>query len=371
MPDDAQLTVRNLRKRFGDEFAITDVDLTVGVDESVALLGPSGCGKTTILRCIAGVETPDEGAITIDGETVQGPNVSRSPEDRDVGMVYQNYAIWPHKTVYENVVFPLKHGDHDLSRAEYEPRVDSVLEMVEIANLKNNPATDLSGGQQQRVALARSLVHDPPLLLLDEPLSNLDKGLRRNMRYELQRLQHEIGFSMLYVTHNQQEAFYLADRVIVVRDGRVVESGSSRELYRRPTTAFTRDFVGQRNRFNGVIETDTDGQILVRTDLGRIPYDNVGYVATEAKTGSVVCFLRPGDISIGKFASNEADTLQFEGIVVAEGLLDDRYEIRVQLSGTETELTLHTRINQSYEPGDSLYGYVPPRAIQVYEDPAE
>ena len=368
MQDNSQLTVRGLHKQFGEEFAISDVDLTVGVGESVALLGPSGCGKTTILRCIAGVETPDAGEITIGGETVQSPTVSKSPEDRDVGMVYQNYAIWPHKSVYENVVFPLKHGDHDIGRGEYEARVDSVLEMVEIADLKHNPATDLSGGQQQRTALARSLVHDPPLLLLDEPLSNLDKGLRRDMRYELQRLHHELGFSMLYVTHNQQEAFYLADRVLVVRDGRVVERGPSRELYRRPKSAFTREFVGQRNRFAGEIRTTADGERVIDTDLGVIPYANVGYIAEGVEDGPVVCFLRPGDISIGTFVSDEPDTLQFDGTVVAEGLLDERYEIRVQLSGAETELTVHTESNHAYDPGDSLSGYVRPGSVQVYED---
>mgnify|MGYP000436380335 CR=1 FL=1 len=369
MTEIPQLDVRGLDKRFDSDFAVTDVDLRVGVDESVALLGPSGCGKTTILRCIAGVETPDDGEIRIGDDLVEGPGVSKSPENRDVGMVYQNYAIWPHKTVYENVVFPLEHGDHDLQRSEYEARVDSVLEMVEIADLKHSPATDLSGGQQQRTALARSLVHDPPLLLMDEPLSNLDKGLRRNMRYELQRLQHELGFSMLYVTHNQEEAFYLADRVLLLRDGEVVERGSSRELYRRPTTPFTREFVGHRNRFGGVVERSGEGGKVIRTDLGTIPFDNVDYVSDGADSGSVVCFLPPGDISIGQFVSDEADTLQFGGRVVAEGILDQRYEIRIRLSGFETELTIHTTSDHSYDPGDEIRVYAPPGAIQVYGDP--
>jgi len=371
MTEKPQLSVRGLDKRFDSDFAVSNVDLTVGVDESVALLGPSGCGKTTILRCIAGVETPDSGEIRIAGDLAQGQGVSKSPEDRDVGMVYQNYAIWPHKTVYENVVFPLKHGDHDLARSEYESRVDSVLEMVEIADLKHSPATELSGGQQQRTALARSLVHDPPLLLMDEPLSNLDKGLRRNMRYELQRLQHELGFSMLYVTHNQEEAFYLADRVLLLRDGEVVERGPSRELYRRPASPFTREFVGQRNRFGGIVERAEASERVIDTPLGTIPFDNVDVVSNGTTAGSVVCFLPPGEVSIGQFVSEGVDTLQFGGTVVAEGILDQRYEIRIRLAESDTELTIHTTSEQSYDPGDEISGYASPGAIQVYSDPEQ
>ncbi|WP_225317602.1 MULTISPECIES: ABC transporter ATP-binding protein [Haloferax] len=423
MTDDHQLTVRGLGKRFSDAFEIAGVDLTVGSDEIVALLGPSGCGKTTILRCIAGVETPDSGEITIGGETVYGDGVSRPPETRDIGMVYQNYAIWPHKTVYENVVFPLKHATHDVPRERYEERVDWMLELMEIASKRDDPATDLSGGQQQRTALARALVHGPDLLLLDEPLSNLDKELRKGMRYELQRLQHELDVSMLYVTHDQEEAFYLADRVVIVNDGEVVERGVPEELHRAPKTAFTRRFVGARNPFEGTIEPGSDGGLVVRTDLADVPLDRTDYMFSSENPGDVECFLRPEDLivrdvdpagrmtaadrpvetngvvqqaasdggetdgAIRQAASDGGETggtvqqaasdcgetgptvdghVELMGTVVAEGILGDRYEVTVGFEGTDTELTVHCDDYRDFARGDPIRLGFDPGAMQVY-----
>jgi ABC-type Fe3+/spermidine/putrescine transport system ATPase subunit len=363
--DRPQLTVRGLTKRFGDAFEVSDVDLSVGRDEIVALLGPSGCGKTTCLRCIAGVETPDAGTITIDGERVFGANTSKPPERRDAGMVYQDYAIWPHKTVYENVVFPLHHAGHDVPRDEYEARVESVLELMEIPELRDSPATELSGGEQQRTALARSLVHDPGLLLLDEPLSNLDRELRKHMRYELQRLQHELGVSVLYVTHDQEEAFYLADRVLVMNDGRVVERGTPRELYQRPSTPFTRRFIGVRNRFRGSVER-VDGERLVRTNLVTFPLSNADRVADGDLDGDVVCFLRPDDVTIGQFAGKTDGRLELAGTVVAEGLLGDRYEVTVGFDGDETQLVVHTENYRDFDRGDEIRVQFQPKQLQVY-----
>jgi ABC-type Fe3+/spermidine/putrescine transport system ATPase subunit len=376
MSTETQLDVRGLEKQFGDEFALSAVDLTVGSDEIVALLGPSGCGKTTILRCIAGVETPESGTIRIGDEVVYDGRTSLPPERRDVGMVYQSYAIWPHKSVYENVVFPLKHTDHSIPSGEYESRVDEILELLEIQDLKRSPATDLSGGQQQRTALARSLVHDPDLLLLDEPLSNLDRELRTNMRYELQRLQHELDISMLYVTHDQEEAFYLADTVVIVKDGGVVEEGPPRELYRRPRSAFTRGFVGNRNRVEGTVDTEA-GDRVVRTDLAAFPVDRANYVGDDRTTGPVSCFVRPGDISIGAVPDGGADgTVQLgdesdaaiglRGEVVAEGIIGDQYEVTVTFDGHDTDLIVHTENASRLEPGDGIALRIPTDSIQVY-----
>ena len=364
MAADPQLAVTGLTKSFGEEFELSGVDITVGTDEIVALLGPSGCGKTTALRCIAGVESPDNGTIHVGDDLVEGDGVSIPPEARDVGMVYQNYAIWPHKTVYGNVVFPLKHSDHDVPKDRYEERVQEILDLVEIGDLKDSPATDLSGGQQQRTALARSLVHDPGLLLLDEPLSNLDKGLRKHMRYELQRLQHEIGVSMLYVTHDQEEAFYLADRILVMRDGEIVERGSPRELYERPKSSFTRRFVGDRNRFTGTVRTTSEEE---RVDAGFIefPLSSGDYVADDVGSGSVRCFVRPADISIGRFDPGGTDILEITGTVVADGLLGERYEVTVQFG--ETDLIVHTEPSRDFQQGDEITIYFEPGAIQVYD----
>ena len=361
-----RLSVRDLSKRFGDETVVSSVNIEVGADEIVALLGPSGCGKTTILRCIAGVERPDSGEIRIDGEVVEGPTVSRPPERRGVGMVYQNYAIWPHKTVFENVVFSLRHTDHDIPPSSYEARVESVLEMVEIAHLKDVPATDISGGQQQRTALARSLVHDPSLLLMDEPLSNLDVELRKTMRHELQRLQHELHFSMLYVTHNQEEAFYLADRVLVMKEGRIVEAGEPRALYERPTSPFTRSFIGGRNRIEGRIDVTPEGDRMVRTDLLDFPLETVDAVSDGLDSGPVACFIRPTDIKLQTVGGGGPGGLSIQGTVAAEGLLGGEYDVTVRFDGSDQELSVHTDPNQRLERGDDVYLRIQPKWIQVY-----
>lgn len=363
----SDLEVRNLHKRFGADFELSGVDIDVGHNEIVALLGPSGCGKTTTLRCVAGVETPDGGTISIRGDTVFDDGVDAPPEKRDVGMVYQNYAIWPHKTVYENVVFPLKHGNHAIETSEYEDRVDDILDVLEIADLKHDPATDLSGGQQQRTALARSLVYDPDLLLLDEPLSNLDRELRKNMRNQLQRLKHEIGISMLYVTHDQEEAFYLADEVLVMNDGAVVERGRPRELFQRPTSVFTRQFIGDRNRFSGEIAHEGDGP-SVRSRFIEFPLDDVAHVADGVDSGSVRWFIRPRDVNIGAFSGDHRGRIDLRGTVVAEGLLGETYELTVEIDD-EDALVVHTDDYHEFGWGDDVDLHIKPQDIQVY--PAE
>jgi iron(III) transport system ATP-binding protein len=366
MVEDTRLSVRGLGKQFGSEFEVSDVNLDVGRDKIVALLGPSGCGKTTILRCIAGVETPDTGEIVIGDEVVWNDRISKPPERRNVGMIYQNYAIWPHKSVYQNVVFPLNHASHDIDPGEYEKRVTNVLELMEIGDLKTEPATDLSGGQQQRTALARALVHDPDLVLLDEPLSNLDKELRKHMRYELQRIQHELGVSMLYVTHDQEEAFYLADEVLVMRDGEIVECGEPEKLYERPDSAFTRGFIGDRNRFYGRIESTAEGDRVVSTDLVEFPLSNADYVSDGITSGEVVCFLKPDDISIGQFAGEVDGRIELRGTVIAEGLLGETYEVTVGFDSSEIDLVVHTETYREFERGDDIRLQFQPMELQVY-----
>ncbi|MEF8780913.1 MAG: ABC transporter ATP-binding protein [Haloferacaceae archaeon] len=388
MTDTQRLQVRELRKSFGEEPVLSAVSFDVDDDEIVALLGPSGCGKTTTLRCIAGVETPDAGEIVIDGETVHSADVSRPPEERGIGMVYQNYAIWPHKSVYENVVFPLKYGDHSFSRSEYESRVDHLLELVDIAELKHQPATDLSGGQQQRTALARALAHDPDLLLLDEPLSNLDKKLRATMRYELQKLQREVGVSMLYVTHDQEEAFYLADRVLVMNGGEIVERGTPEGLYRRPSAAFTRDFVGQWNRLDGSLDREPDGDRVVRTALGTVPVDGVDVVPSGGVDGSVHCFFRPRDAEVRRASAVDggrvsgtagsvvdasvegtgeaSDGLARTGTVLAAGLSGDLYEVTVGFAGVDAEVVVRSEHVRDFDRGDRVRLRVPADAIKLY-----
>jgi iron(III) transport system ATP-binding protein len=240
----AFVRVEGLRKLFGELVAVDGVSFTVEVGHTLALLGPSGCGKTTILRCIAGLEVGDAGAIEIAGTAVfdRAAGVNLMPEQRDLGVVFQSYAVWPHMTVAENVGFPLK--VRRVPKAEIAARTGRILDMVGLTAAKDKPATALSGGQQQRVALARALVHEPRLVLFDEPMSNLDAQLRARMRMELAVLQERLGFTAIYVTHDQTEAFSLAETVVVMNHGRIETVGDPRSVFARPQTPFVAEFLG-------------------------------------------------------------------------------------------------------------------------------
>jgi iron(III) transport system ATP-binding protein len=244
MARDGFVRIRTLRKRFGNLAAVDGVSLDVAEGHTLALLGPSGCGKTTILRCIAGLETPDEGAIEIAGAAMfdRASGINLMPEQRQLGIVFQSYAVWPHMTVAENVGFPLK--VRGVAKAEQRERVDKILALVGLSASKDKFATQLSGGQQQRVALARALVHEPRVVLFDEPMSNLDAQLREQMRMELMILQERLGFTAIYVTHDQTEAFALAETVVVMNRGRIETIGAPRDVFQRPQTPFVAKFLG-------------------------------------------------------------------------------------------------------------------------------
>jgi putative spermidine/putrescine transport system ATP-binding protein len=243
MSDAAYLSLEKLTLAYGDTVAVGGLDLTIGKGELVALLGPSGCGKTTTMRAIAGLLTPSSGKIRLDGV-----DVTRVPANkRAVGLVFQSYALFPHLTVYENVAFGLRLKG--MRGPELDARVGSGLKSVGLANFAARKPGELSGGQQQRVALARSMVMEPKVLLLDEPLSNLDARLRLEMRTELQRVQKETGVTMIFVTHDQGEALALADRIVVMLNGGIEQIGTPEDIYNRPISAFVADFVGFENVF--------------------------------------------------------------------------------------------------------------------------
>ncbi|HEY3246859.1 MAG TPA: ABC transporter ATP-binding protein [bacterium] len=271
------------------------------VDEGrfFTLLGPSGSGKTTTLRCIAGLERPDQGVIELDGATVcaapGGPFVS--PNRRDIGMVFQSYAIWPHMTVFENVAFPLRVGRRRWSRMEIIKRVSQALATVRLEGLGDRPATNLSGGQQQRLALARALVREPKLLLLDEPLSNLDAKLREQMRLELRQLQRELRITTVYVTHDQVEALAMSNVVAVMHNGVVMQVGPPRDIYERPANRFVADFIGSTNLIPGKVAGPVDGG-LYRVDTAHGP---VTCVLSQGVPhgGDVLVSVRPEDVTIG------------------------------------------------------------------------
>ena len=262
----SEIQLRNLSKSYsgteGDHAAVSEVSLTIVSGEFVTLLGPSGCGKTTTLRLIAGYLVPDAGEIRVAGQLLSSSKSVVPPESRGMGMVFQNYAVWPHKTVFENVAFGLML--RKVSKSETRERVERVLDLVNLAGLDSRYPSELSGGQQQRVALARSLVVEPAVLLLDEPLSNLDAKLRERMRAELKTLQRRTGITFIYVTHDQEEAMTMSDRIAVMNRGQYEQLGDPESLYERPQTRFVAGFLGVSNLLAGIVDGSADSYALVK-----------------------------------------------------------------------------------------------------------
>ena len=255
------VSLTGVTKRFGDVQAVQDVDLEVEEGEFLTLLGPSGCGKTTTLRMIAGFEYPTEGSVRIAGEEMG----DRPPYKRPTGMVFQNYALFPHKTVGENVGFGLKMEGVD--KEERRDRIAETLELVELGGYEDRRIDELSGGQQQRVALARSVVTEPTVLLLDEPLGALDLKLRKNMQIELKNIQEQLGITFIYVTHDQEEALTMSDKVAIINDGTLEQVGTPAEIYESPATRFVADFIGDTNLLEGTYQQNGDDPLLVNGEF--------------------------------------------------------------------------------------------------------
>lgn len=268
------LRLESLYKEFksdGTEVrAVNQISFDVPEGKFFTLLGPSGCGKTTTLRCIAGLERPGAGRIFIDGELVSGGDYFTPPDKRNIGMVFQSYAIWPHMDVFSNVAFPLRVGKTGYSKKEIAEKTLHALHTVQLDGLEKRSATKLSGGQQQRLALARALVRQPKLLLLDEPLSNLDASLREDMRVELRQMQQRLGLTTIYVTHDQLEALALSDIIAVMHDGVIEQLGSPQEIYQKPTNRFIAGFIGNTNWLEGtVLDVEAGGKVVnVETSMG-------------------------------------------------------------------------------------------------------
>jgi spermidine/putrescine transport system ATP-binding protein len=273
---------RNVTKRFGDVIAARNLDLEIRAGEFLSFLGPSGCGKTTSLRMIAGFEQPSEGEVLIGGESMNGVPAYRRPAN----MVFQHYALFPHLDVAGNVAYGLRQRTPRPSRADIAERVAAILEMVRLSGYEKRRAWELSGGQQQRVALARALVNRPKVLLLDEPLAALDRKLRREMQIELQNLQRLTGITFVLVTHDQEEALSMSDRVSIMRDGRIVQVGTPRELYDEPVSRYVADFVGRSNFFEGLVRRLCDGTADIELDAA---------IATTARTSRRAKPIVPGE----------------------------------------------------------------------------
>ncbi|WP_288074643.1 spermidine/putrescine ABC transporter ATP-binding protein PotA [Marinobacter sp.] len=284
------LSLKNVSKAFDDKTVLNSLDLDILDGEFITLLGPSGCGKTTLLRLMAGFEQPDTGAVSLSGHDI----THAAPEHRPLNTVFQNYALFPHMSVYDNVAYGLKMEKRP--RDEIRQRVDEVLAMVHLQDFARRKPHQLSGGQQQRVAIARAVVKRPQLLLLDEPLSALDYKLRRTMQVELKRLQRELGITFVFVTHDQEEALSMSDRVVVLKDGAIQQLGTPREIYERPANLFTARFVGETNLFPGYLTSVEDTGITL---------DILGLSRTLQKPGftlrkgeQVNVLLRPEDIRV-------------------------------------------------------------------------
>ena len=289
----SMVTIKNLVKRFGTEFvAVAGVSFTAEEGAITTLLGPSGCGKTTTLRSIAGLETPSEGEIGFGDRVVysSAAGIDIPTERRDIGMMFQNYALWPHMTIADNVAFGLRL--RKLSNVEVEQRVKHVLDMVKLASRAGAYPGELSGGQQQRVALARALAYNPNILLLDEPLANLDAKLREEMRFELVELQKRTGLTALYVTHDQSEAMTLSQKIIVMQDGVIAHQGSPEEIYEKPRTRFVAEFVGASNLMRiKDVHAETQG-ISAETDYGRLQAHAAG------RENAQYFMIRPEDVEV-------------------------------------------------------------------------
>ncbi len=336
------LIVKDLYKTFtlekGEVRAVQAVSFEVKKGEFFALLGPSGSGKSTCLRCVAGLERPDQGEISIGGKLVfsKKENISVPTHERALGMVFQSYAIWPHMTVGQNVAFPLERRKKDFSRKQRREAVVEALEMVQLQGFESRPAPQLSGGQQQRVALARALATKPKLLLLDEPLSNLDAKLREDMRHEIRELTRSLNITTFYVTHDQVEALSMADKVGIIIGGMLIEMGPPMEIYKTPKTKVVAGFIGTTNMLDGVVIEGKQPRGKVKTEIGVLDciipagLEDGAKVEVMVRPEAVACYHQPQDLP--NIFEGVVEEALFLGTVITARIKINKQEIRAMLS---------------------------------------
>ncbi|MBP5855715.1 ABC transporter ATP-binding protein [Marivibrio halodurans] len=330
--DDSFLNIEQVTKRFGAVVAVDRVNIAIRTGEFFSLLGPSGCGKTTLLRMLAGFETPDEGEVYIDGVPMSGV----SPHVRPTNMVFQSYAIFPHLNVERNVAYGLR--KEKLSKQEEAKRVDEALEMVKLGGYGKRKSNELSGGQRQRIALARALIRRPKVLLLDEPLGALDKKLRTDMQIELRQLQQSLGITFVFVTHDQEEAMTLSDRIAVMAQGKALQVASPKDIYNRPTSMTVADFIGQMNFIEASVGQVADGvAALEAKGLGRMKAHING---TAVTTGAhMIAALRPEKLSLTDSEPNGGGNV-VKGRIEAAAYLGDRSHFHVRVDGLDQPLAV-------------------------------
>ncbi len=342
-------------KRFGSFTAVDGVSLDIPPGTIFTLLGPSGCGKTTTLRLIAGFELPDEGRIYFDDEDV----TFRKPYERNTAMVFQNYALWPHMTVFENVAFGLR--IRKLPREEIEKRVKWALGLVGLEGLEDRYPSQLSGGQQQRVALARALVVEPRVLLLDEPLSNLDAKLRLRMREEIRGLQRKLGITTVYVTHDQEEAMVLSDQIAVMNRGRVLQVGTPREVYTNPANLFVATFIGRSTALTGTVAAVEGRRVALDAGGGVVVRGRVAQGKSLGPGDKAIAIMRPEDFEdAGGPGYNE-----FRGVVEMAMFLGSFVQLRLRLPGGQV-IKPYVDPDMPVEEGATVTLYIPEEKVIVY-----
>ena len=344
----ATVNIQNVTKAFGDNVVLREFNATFRDGEFITLLGPSGCGKTTMLRIIAGFEKPTAGEVFIDGTLVSGGKTFVPPEKRGIGMVFQSYAVWPHMNVFDNVAYPLT--IRHVPKAEVKASVERVLGIVHLSQYAERFPSQLSGGQQQRVALARALVAEPKLLLLDEPLSNLDAKLRESMRFEIKEIQRKLGITVVYVTHDQTEAMTMSDRIFLINRGEIQQCGTPQEIYNSPVNQFVADFLGKVDFFKGEVK---DGRIVFPAMGGQsIPY-------AGPRTGAVDVAIRPENLFF-----TESGVLQ--GVLETQYYLGDVDDCRVRVGDTLVRVITNGYDHQTLRDGQAVSLCV--RDFMVFDD---
>ncbi|OYD82866.1 spermidine/putrescine ABC transporter ATP-binding protein (plasmid) [Azospirillum brasilense] len=343
-PAAAMVELRAITKRYGRFEALQRIDLSIAKGEFVTLLGPSGSGKTTLLNLIAGMIVPSSGQIVIDGRDATGLPTNR----RGLGMVFQNYALMPHMTVFENIAFPLQ--VRGLARSEIKRKVTDVLDLIQLGHVADRRPRELSGGQQQRVSLARCIVYNPALILMDEPLGALDKKLREQMQLEIKRLHAELGITMLYVTHDQDEALTMSDRIVLMNGGRIEQEGPPDALYFKPETVFSAEFIGSSNLIPGEVEAVETGTVTLRTALGRFP---VPAPDRTVRTGEpAVLLVRPENMELSDRADPTSVAGRIEDSILLGGVV--RHFVRC----TDGSTVIVQELNQPGRAGAHRDGVV-------------
>ena len=358
--------IEKLIKRFGNVTAVDGVDIHIPEGKIVTLLGPSGCGKTTTLRCVAGFENADEGQIWIGDQLIfdSKQKINISPQKRGMGMVFQSYAVWPHMTVYENIAFPLR--IRKMSGKEINERVERAMNMVGIPELSKRLPSAISGGQQQRVAFARAIVYDPAVLLLDEPLSNLDAKLREHMRFEILELQRKLGVTTIYVTHDQEEAMVLSDEVMVMDLGQVIQRGGPEDIYFNPSNEFVADFIGKINFLNGVVQSNDEGRSVISIEDEGFKSEILTTRTDFSQGQKVLASIRPENIHIHTSKPDESVNM-WEARLERKNFLGGLFDMVVSIG--DKELRCRTPFVIDAKSGTDVYIHIKPEDVLLIDMP--